>query len=131
MAYGKGRGKPADIQARVIKVFDEQGIEYDRGGGSDLRIIAWIVNGSEKSPQLERRDWWRGEDGEKKTGKAKGLSVGDFQFILENAQEIGEYMGVSKKIVEQALSQSANYDKMPAGVTPSKEQSSGGGPDPW
>jgi hypothetical protein len=97
------RGQPADIQTKVIKVFDEQSSTYDRGGGSELRVIAWIVNGSEKQPQLERREWWMTEDGTKRAGKAKGLTSSDFQFILQHAREIGEALGLPAKIVQQAL----------------------------
>jgi len=97
------RGQPADIQTKVIKVFDDQSVEFDRGGGSELRVIAWIVNGSEKAPQLERREWWMTEDGTRRPGKAKGLTVQDFAFVVKNAREIAQAMGMPAKLIEEAL----------------------------
>ena len=98
-----GAKDAAKIETRVFQVFDEQSITFDKGGGSELRVIAWVVNGSEKPPQLERREWWMGEDGERRPGKAKGLSRTDFEFILKHRTEIGQHMGVPAKIIEESI----------------------------
>ena len=122
----RGQKRDATIETNVIKVFEEQSTSYDRGGGSELRIIAWIVNGSEKSPQLERREWWMSEDGTRRPGKAKGFSVNDFEFILKNREAIGQFMGMPARFVKEAI------DTIPVteGV-PTAEATSSSGRDGW
>lgn len=117
------KSAPANIETRIIRVFEEQSMEFDKGGGSELRVIAWIVNGSEKAPQLERREWWRGEDGSKRSGKAKGLSASDFTFILENRKEIGQHLGIPARIVDTAVQQS---EQEPESVAAGAEGTDGG-----
>jgi hypothetical protein len=59
-----------------------------------IRIVAWVVNGREGGPVLEKRDLYRSEDGTMKPGKARGFSAADYWFILEHSNVIGPEMGV-------------------------------------
>jgi len=95
----RGRGQDVDIRESVKLVLKRD--EYKRGGISELRIIAWIIDGKEGQPYLERREKWTTEDGHEKLGKSKGLSAGDFWILLERREEIGVHMKIpAKKIME-------------------------------
>lgn len=77
--------KAQTIEETVIKVLRRR--EYQKGGASELRIVRWTVDGKTHPAQLERREKYQSDHGEK-LGKSKGLSVEDVTFILTHKDEI-------------------------------------------
>ena len=83
------RGKPKDFKERVYKVFKHD--EY-KTGGSELRVMAWIMDGKELPARLERRDYYITENGERRNGKCKGFTYEDVSFVMQNGDEIQNIM---------------------------------------
>lgn len=79
-----------EIQWKHIKTLYAQ--ESDRGGGYELRVGCWVVNGREGQPVLERRDWWANNQGQKMQGKQKGLNRSDLYRIFSMAGELCRLM---------------------------------------
>ncbi len=91
-----------DIREDVLWVIQEQQNEKS-GGGTDLRIIRWIVDGKPGKPMLEKRDWYLSEDGDRKAGKAKGMTAGDFYLIVKNLRVIAAQLLVKPEHLDEAL----------------------------
>jgi hypothetical protein len=72
------------FEEKVLKVIAES--TNDRGGGTVLRVMSWVVDGKVGKPQIDKRDWWQTEDGDRRIGKAKGLTGFDLLTILKNAE---------------------------------------------
>ncbi len=70
-----------EIKETVVKVLSEN--EFDPKNKNILRIVRWN-NGR---PQLEKRKFYKVEDGWK-PGKASGMNAEDFAVIKENLAEI-------------------------------------------
>src|SRR5688572_23043124 len=45
------------------------------------RCVQWIIDGTPKSVVLERREFYRGPDGEIKMGKSKGFTAKDLEAL--------------------------------------------------
>ena len=58
---------------------------------SQMRVVKWIIDGEEKDPQFEKRQFFVAADGSKKIGKVLGLKKNDMEFIIENWDQIGLY----------------------------------------
>ena len=58
--------------------------ENAQGEPTILRVVRW----NEGAPKLEKRMFWRDDQGELKAGKSLGLTAEDFQLILEKKGEI-------------------------------------------
>lgn len=78
-------GEPKDIRDKVIKVFSRDEGDY---GISELRVEVWIVNGKASQPRLARREKYVLKSGVEKSGKAKGLSLADFELAVKFKDEI-------------------------------------------
>lgn len=98
-----------NFEARVYEVYIHN--EY-KTGGSELRLMAWIVDGSEKPIRVERRDYFLDAEGNKKSGKAKGLTYEDITYILEHGTEIQNKMMGIKSDVDSAPKDDAK-DEVP------------------
>lgn len=81
-----------DIQWKPIKTLYAYKNE-ERGGGYELRLGRWVVNGREGQPVLERRDWWENNQGQRMQGKQKGLDKGDLYRVFSAAAELSQIMG--------------------------------------
>lgn len=78
------------IKERVHKVFLHQ--EF-KSGGSELRVVSWIVNGQDMGARIERREYYvKGEDLTRINGRAKGFSIEDLIFMRDNMDEIIDLM---------------------------------------
>lgn len=95
----------AQTQAKDFKqkIHDVYIHDEFKTGGSDLRMISWVVNGKEMDAKLERRDYFMDSEGQRKNGKAKGYSAKDFEFIVANAPKIRE--GFAKAAREKSTEQ--------------------------
>lgn len=123
---GYKRGEPSDITEHVHKVLARQ--EYDRGGASELRLESWIRKGKDGPVSIARRDKWKTEDGEERSGKAKGINASDLFLILENIREIGRIMGVpAAKITGMIQEATAPAASQP----PATADGMSGSGDPW
>lgn len=80
-----------DIQWKPIKTL--YAFNRDKGGGYELRVGCWVVNGKEGQPILERREWWENNQGQRMAGKQKGLDKGDLYRIFGMAGELSKLMG--------------------------------------
>ena len=62
----------------------------DTGEGryTSLRIVSWN-NGT---PKIEKRMFWTNEEGQLRPGKLSGLTISDFQLILDNQNDIQKYL---------------------------------------
>lgn len=101
-----------EFQERIYKVYSEQ--EY-KSGGSQLRLMAWIVDGKEMPARLERRDYYLDGEGNKKNGKVKGLTYEDISLILQHGAEIQNLMVGIKEQHKEAEEKLQSEDTIPAG----------------
>jgi len=115
----RGRGQDVDIKENVLKLLKRD--EYKRGGISELRIVAWVIDGKQGQPLLERREKWVTEDGNEKLGKSKGLPASDVWIILENAPEIGKIMGIPARKIMEIMSGSQGSSETPSPSTPTEQ----------
>lgn len=74
-----------EINCAILKVYIE---EEGRNGPVRTQIVKW----GKYPPVLEKREYWKNDLEEEKTGKAKGFNAKDFQIILSNANEIKELL---------------------------------------
>lgn len=83
-------GQDNDIQWKNIKTLYE--FKYEKGGGYEIRVGCWVVNGKEGQPVLERREWWENNQGTKMQGKQKGLNKSDLYRVFGMAAELSRMM---------------------------------------
>jgi len=83
MALGKN-----DFKEKVLAVLKTD--EF-KTGGSELRIVQWVVKDKAKPPRLERRDFFFNEHG-RMNGKAKGLTMDDLKIIFAEKDKIFKLM---------------------------------------
>lgn len=69
------------ITCDVLLLLDEQ---ISRGNMVRLQVVRW----NKYSPVLEKREYYSSNDGEEKTGKAKGFNHEDLQIITDNLEKI-------------------------------------------
>ncbi len=115
-----------DIQERVLWVIQSQENQKG-GGGTDLRVIQWVVDGKAGRPMLEKRDWFVSEEGDRKAGKAKGMTAGDLYLIIKNIKAIANLLEVKPQHLDEAL-QLAMFQE---DVKPGKAKSDTKAPEPF
>lgn len=89
------------FEEKVWYVIEET--QNDKGGGTVLRVMSWIVDGKMQKPQIDKRDFWMTEDNEKRVGKAKGLTGFDFLNLLRKRYVIAEHLKLPKQDVDIAV----------------------------
>lgn len=78
------------FEAKIHKVYVHD--QY-KSGGSEIRLVTWVVNGKANPVKLERRDYFhKGEEGFKISGKVKGFSQKDMKFLEAHMPEILPFM---------------------------------------
>lgn len=70
-----------EVKCDVLKVLKEMNT---RRGKTRLQIVSW----GNRSPVLEKREFWYDDADNEKTGKAKGFNAEDFQLIIEQLGEV-------------------------------------------
>lgn len=83
----------ADIQARVYKMIS-QSFNEQSNRGRDLKVMAWIVNGSEKGKIIACQDSYKDKSGHMMGGKMKGIDAASFWLILEQLPDITAEMDI-------------------------------------
>ena len=68
------------------------GKEDDKGRSWRLRLVQWVVDGKPKSPKLERRNFFKGNQGDQMTGKADGFTLQDLEACKPHWPKIMELM---------------------------------------
>lgn len=89
------------FEEKVLLTISESTSE--RGGGTTLRVMCWVVDGKEMKPCIDKREWWMTEDDERRIGKAKGLSKFDLLEILRNIDKIARLMEIPASDIEACL----------------------------
>lgn len=89
------------FEEKVLKVIAEA--TNDRGGGTVMRVMSWIVDGKVGKPQIDKRDWWQDENGQRRIGKAKGITAFDLLTILRNLTEVAQALQIPAQDIELAL----------------------------
>jgi hypothetical protein len=91
-----------DIKEKVLWVIDSKENEK-QGGGSDLRVIQWIIDGKPTKPGLEKRDWYLDDEGNRKNGKAKAFNSYDLVKVITNLKRIASLMEMKIDHLDEAL----------------------------
>lgn len=112
------------IECKVLEVLHEQ--TYERGGGYQLRLVSWVVDGKEYKPSFEKREVWVDDSGHSKSGKAKGFSEFDVRQFIKHLPRICQIMGIPPAILAEELQASISAGPTPAGEPAKKEESA-----PW
>jgi hypothetical protein len=75
----------------------------EKGGGTILKVMSWVVDGKEMKPCIEKRDYWNTEQGERRVGKAKGLTGFDFLTLLRKRYVIAQHLQIAKTDIDLAV----------------------------
>jgi len=124
-----------DIKEKVLWIIDSKQNEKS-GGGTDLRVIQWIIDGKPNKPMLEKRDWYLDENGDRKIGKAKGMTAFDLVKVITNLPKICRLLEMKSDALDEALqlammqNQNPNLEPRPASATPPKTSSASSTPKP-
>lgn len=90
---GKGKQEPKDIRSEELWAGPRA--EFQDGQKSNLiRVVDWIINGKHYV-KLEKRDFFMGDNGEWKLGKASGFSLKDLQFVQDSWDDIMKAFGAN------------------------------------
>jgi hypothetical protein len=87
----------------------------DKGGGTFLRVMSWVVDGKVTKPVIEKREYWMTEDGLRRVGKAKGITAMDFLAILRDLSAVSEYLQIPAADIQLALDEEQRKPVMAAG----------------
>lgn len=69
----------------------------------ELKVMSWIIDGKKHKPQLTKQQMSLGEDGSKRGGKAKGLTLSDLDKILEKLPEVYKALGGNAERLAQLV----------------------------
>lgn len=81
----------AEVEGRELLVLDEH--KSDDGKNiTRLRVVQWVYekkDGSDGSTTvLEKRSFWINDEGQERTGKAKGLNHFDLEKVMQAGTEV-------------------------------------------
>lgn len=108
------------FEEKVLKVIAESANE--RGGGTVMRVMSWVVDGKVMKPCIDKRDWWQTEAGDRRIGKAKGITGFDLLMILRKLDEIGAALQIPKADIQLALSEQPKESALePATLAPARQ----------
>lgn len=78
-----------DFKEKVLGVIhDEEG----ESGGTQIRILKWVIDGKESQTYLEKRQYRIQPDKSKYFNKAKGFTKRDLNILAENWDAIAAAM---------------------------------------
>lgn len=81
--------KPADIKEKVDIVLREN--KYQKRV-TQIRVVRWVVDGIDKGPKLEKRNFMIGTDGVIRAGRCAGFNREEFNFLVENKEDIESFL---------------------------------------
>jgi hypothetical protein len=90
------------FEEKVWHIIEETSNEQ-RGGGTVLKVLSWVVDGKVMRPVIEKRDWYLTEDGQRRVGKAKGLTGFDLLAILRGLPTIASHLKIPAEDINLAL----------------------------
>lgn len=91
-----------DIKEKVLWVIDSK-LNERQGGGTDLRVVQWIIDGKPTKPGLEKREWFLDQDDNRKIGKAKAMTSFDLAKIITNIKKIARLLEMKAEHLDEAL----------------------------
>ena len=62
--------------------------EDQRGQHMEIRVVQWIIDGEAKTVKLEKRQFYKDDDGAEMTGKADGFTLKDLAAVRDNWSKI-------------------------------------------
>ena len=113
-----------DIKEKVLWIIESKTNEKS-GGGTDLRVVQWIIDGKPTKPGLEKRDWFLDPDGNRKIGKAKAFTASDLAKVLTNIKKIARLLEMKPDHLDEALQLAMYQDDRPgapAGRSPTERE---------
>jgi len=116
------RGEAKSIECEIVKLIHEE--TYERGGGYQLRVVRWVIDGKRHKPSFEKRETWVDDSGNVRSGKAKGFNTKDIDIFFKALPEICQAMEMNFQILIQSLG-----EDVPAPVGAVAEPK--GEPAPW
>mgnify|MGYP001575337326 CR=1 FL=1 len=81
----------ADIQGIELLTANEW-TSRDGKASSKIRLVQWVSDGKSISVKLEKRKFFKGEDGTWKTGKADGFNKKDLESLRPHWPKIKSLM---------------------------------------
>jgi|WetSurMetagenome_2_1015567.scaffolds.fasta_scaffold1180781_1 hypothetical protein len=116
------KGEAKNIECEIVKVIHEE--TYERGGGYQIRVVRWIIDGKRHKPSFEKRETWVDDSGQTRSGKAKGFSAKDLGIMFKNMPDICPAMEMNFQLLLQELGEDVPAT-VPAGAPAEKESA------PW
>jgi len=101
-----------DIQEKILWVIDSR-VNERQGGGTDLRVVQWIIDGKPTKPGLEKREWFNDQDGNRKIGKAKALTSFDLAKVITNIKKVARFLEMKADHLDEALQLAMYQDDRP------------------
>src|SRR6267142_2023961 len=101
-----------DIQEKILWVIDSR-VNERQGGGTDLRVVQWIIDGKPTKPGLEKREWFNDQDGNRKIGKAKALTSFDLAKVITNIKKVARFLEMKADHLDEALQLAMYQDDLP------------------
>lgn len=102
----------ADIREAELLVVNDWTAK-DGSKGLRTRVVQWIIDGEAKSVTLEKREFYRDDAGEMKTGKAKGLGLRDIEALKPHWPKIIDLMKNPPKVQTPPAEQAADSTDCP------------------
>jgi len=99
--------KTSDISPGFTKVYIAN--EY-KTGGSEVRLIGWWVNGKATPIRFERRDYFLDQQSRRRTGKVRGFTEADLEWLEKNLPQVRADMAQGLKEMSVAPESNAGGD---------------------
>jgi hypothetical protein len=112
-----------DIKEKVLWVIESRANEKS-GGGTDLRVVQWLVNGKPTKPGLEKREWYNDQEGDRKLGKAKAFNSYDLAAIILNIKKIAKLVELNADKLDEALQLAMYQDENATASAPKPSSAS-------
>lgn len=118
------KGQAKSIECEVVKIIHQE--TYERGGGYNLQVVRWIIDGKRHKPSFEKRETWVDDSGNARGGKAKGFNSKDIEIVFKNMPDICQAMEMNFQLLVQSLGEDA-----PASTPEPTAEAVGDHKDPW
>ncbi len=69
-----------DIVGVPLLVLDKSSSDA-KGNWKEFRLVQWVIDGKPKSVKLEKRGFYKTQDGDIRMAKAEGLSMADLEVL--------------------------------------------------
>lgn len=97
------KGNAKTFEEKTLHVISES--LNDKGGGTVLKVLSWVVDGKVMKPVIEKREFWMTEEGTRRVGKAKGLTGLDVLAILRGLSTIAPHLQIPAADVQLVLAE--------------------------